>query len=414
MRLLVLTHRLPVPPRKGEKIRALNVIKHLSARHEIYLGTLVDDVADLAHLGDLRPWVKCCRYRRLMPRVKKSLALASVLRGRSASVDYFYSDALQSDVDMFLEHEGVEGVVCSSSPMAEYLFRSKHITRVKEITKIMDLIDVDSVKWADYAAKSTWWRALLYRREAQVLGAYERRIAESFDQVLLVSDAERRSFPQSPVPPNVRVMANGVDLEFFSPTFRSSQAIDRPSLVFTGVMDYKPNVDGVTWFVERVFPQILRVEPNVRFYVVGNRPTASVRRLAKQSGVTVTGLVDDVREYIGAADICIAPLRIARGIQNKVLEAMAMGKPVVATRVAFEGIDARPGRDLLVTDDEASFAAATIALLKDPMRRALIGTHARRCAESRYAWDRHLNILDHCLDRHAISDPVESARPKVG
>lgn len=394
MRLLFLTHRLPYPPHKGEKIRALNILKHLARGHEVHLGCLVDDAGDLKHLEDLRPYVRGVVYERVRPTLRKALALPALLRSRSISVECFYSGALQRKIDDLIERERIEAVLCSSSPMAEYLFRSRHSERLPRIPKVMDLIDVDSFKWRQYAEHSAPWVSWIYRYEAQHLGAYERRIAAAFDRVLVVSEREKSCFPGTACPDNVSVMGNGVDLEFFSPQPAARRTLPERSLVFTGVMDYRPNVDGVTWFVERILPLVRRAVPEVRLYIVGNRPTAEVRRLAKAPGIVVTGFVEDVRDYLAGASACIAPLRIARGVQNKILEAMAMGRAVIATRAAYEGVDAVPGRDLVVAEDEAGFAAAAIELLNSAERREDIGRSARACVEQRYSWAENLGVLD--------------------
>ncbi len=401
MRLLVLTHRLPFPPHKGEKIRALNVLKFLARSHEIHLASLLDDPGDQVHLEQLRPYARTVLHARLRPRMRKILSIGSLARSRSLSVDLFYSVALQRKVDDLIEHAGIQAVFCSSSPMAEYVFRSVHAGRLARIPRVMDLIDVDSCKWQQYAKASPRWISWVYRHEGRCLGAYEQRIAASFDRVLVTSAREKACFPGGLCPANVVVMGNGVDLGYFSPTSCSPSAAAEPSLVFTGVMDYRPNIDGILWFADAIWPAIRAAVPGVRLYVVGNRPTRAVRRLARGSGIVVTGFVADVREYLARAALSIAPLRIARGVQNKVLEAMAMGRPVVASRAAFEGVDAVPGRDLLVADDAASFAAAVIDLLQHPARRVAIGAHARACVERNYAWARNLSVLDELLPASA-------------
>ncbi len=192
-------------------------------------------------------------------------------------------------------------------------------------------------------------------------------------------------------------MSNGVDLQYFSPRPVSSGSARQPSLVFTGMMDYWPNIEGVEWFVERIFPRIRSAVPDVRLFIVGNRPTAQVLRLGTTPGVTVTGFVEDVREYIANASVCVVPLRIARGIQNKLLEAMAMGKAVVSTGEAFEGLRAEKGRDLQVAADEESFAGETIGLLRDAERARRLGACARQCVERHYSWESNLRVLDEAL-----------------
>jgi len=395
MKLLFLCHRLPYPPYKGDKIRALNILKFLTTRHEVFLGCLVDDAADLAHVDALRAMVRELAFERIDMRLRKVLALPSALGSRSITVACFHSRALQRWVDECISRERIEAVFCSSSPMAEYIFRSRHAARMRSMPSVMDLIDVDSFKWHQLAELSPPWTAWIYRHEARCLGAFEQRIAQEFQHVLVVTEQERRYFPGGSSD-RVVAMPNGVDLDFFSPRSGRDSGSD-PTLVFTGVMSYWPNVDGIQWFVERVFPAVRRAVPDARLYIVGSHPTRQVRRLGTRAGVIVTGFVKDVRDYLGTASACIAPLRLARGVQNKVLEAMAMGRPVVATPEAFEGIDAEPGRDLLVADDERAFASATVELLRNAGLADRVGRQARRRVEERYSWQHNLRMLDEIL-----------------
>jgi sugar transferase (PEP-CTERM/EpsH1 system associated) len=395
MKLLVITHRLPCPPHKGEKIRALNILKFLASRHEVHLVSLVDDDNDLRYIDQLQPHVRSLTVQRVHPRLRKAFALSAVASGESVSSRYFHVSALQRRVDALIEREGIAGVFCSSSPTAEYVFRSRHATRLRDVPKVMDLIDVDSVKWRHYAEQSHAGSAWLYRREARYLAALEARIGQQFDRILVVSEAERTCC-DSVSPDRVTAVPNGVDLEYFSPRAIESAERQPPTLVFTGVMDYRPNVDGVAWFVRSILPSIRAAVPDVRLFIVGNRPSKTVQRLASDPGVIVTGFVPDVREYV-ARGVSIAPLRIARGIQNKVLEAMAMGRPIVVTPQAFEGIDAVPGRDLMVAADEHEFAARTIECLQDPGHAGRLGKAARARAEQRYSWSKNLALLDELL-----------------
>ena len=399
MRLLFLSHRLPYPPHKGEKIRALNELKFLARRHEVFVACPIDDRddLDLVHAADLRRHACGLVYVRVRPSLRKCLALAALLRSRSITVDYFYSKLLQRRIDELIAGQGIEAVFCSSSPMAEYVFRSRHAARLASCTRVMDLIDVDSFKWHQYARESSLWTAWIYRHEARRLANFEQRVAREFDHLLVVTEQEKRCFPGAVPRGRLLAMPNGVDLEYFSPRYVSRVMPRGPALVFTGVMDYRPNVDGIRWFVERVLPRIQSVIADVQLYIVGNRPSAEVRRLGGRSGVTVTGFVEDVRQYLAVASLCVVPLRIARGIQNKVLEAMAMGRAVVTTQAAFEGIRAQPGRDLIVTAGEAEFSAAVVELLRDPQRAAQIGRYARICAEQRYSWTANLELLNRIL-----------------
>jgi sugar transferase (PEP-CTERM/EpsH1 system associated) len=254
----------------------------------------------------------------------------------------------------------------------------------------------------------------VYALEGRRLADYERKVAESFDHSIFVTEAERRIFEgKHPHVQNISVISNGVDLDYFSPTFSQERATSnqppsaishhpsaighQPIIVFTGVMNYFANVDGVVWFTKEILPLIKKEIPGIRFYIVGSNPTKEVLSLALDSSVTVTGYVPDTREYLKMATVVAAPLRIARGIQNKVLEAMAMGIPVVATPQAFGGIEAEPGRDLILGGDVRKIAEGVIGLVKEGSLRKSIGDNARRIIEKNYCWSNNLEKLDNVL-----------------
>lgn len=398
MKLLFIAHRIPYPPNKGDKIRSFNMLRFLAASHEVALACLVDDRNDLAGVDRLASTVETVLFSAFDPAVKKALSLSGLLNGRPLTVPYFYSPRLQRRIDAFLDKKPVDAVVCFSSPTAEYVWKSRHRERLEaDAVRIMDLVDVDSEKWRQYAERSRWPLSWLYRREAKLLRRYEERIAKRFDYLVLVSEGEKRLFQRRVGFGDVRSIPNGVDLDFFHPGFSSFLPKDGPALVFTGAMDYFPNSEGALWFAEHVFPRVRERYPDARFYVVGNRPGAGLLALSAADGIRVTGFVPDVREYVALADVCVAPLRIARGIQNKVLEGMAMGKAVVSTEEGFEGIDAAPGRDLAVASDARTFAEAVLALLDDPRKRAEMGKNARTRVENRYSWEKNLSLLNDIL-----------------
>jgi sugar transferase (PEP-CTERM/EpsH1 system associated) len=391
MKLLFITHRLPYPPHKGEKIRALNILKFLAARHTVHLASLAEDSHDLQHLAALQTYARSVTVERVHPRLRRLQSLSALWSGEAVSSRYFHSNALQRRVDALIEREGIEGIFCSSSPTGEYVFRSRHRTWLGRLPKIMDLIDVDSAKWREFASRSGIGSAWLYRREACHLERLEQRLGREFDQLLVVSEVERK-YLDAPAAARTQVVANGVDLEYFAPGQGRPVQTDGAALVFTGVMDYRPNVEGIEWFVQRVLPRVRARCPQVTLYVVGLHPNRAVRRLARLPGIVVTGFVPDVRDYV-AQGICIAPLWIARGIQNKVLEAMAMGRPIVLTPPALEGIDAQPDRDVLLARDAEAFADKTLQLLQDPQRAEALGAAARQQAKKRYAWETILRGL---------------------
>lgn len=399
MKLLFISHRIPYPPNKGDKIRSYNVLRYLAHRHDVYLACLVDNAEDLAYLDALNPLVQDIVYDTISPVLKKIQSSLALLGSKPISIPYFYSRTLQSSIDRLLDKIDIETVYCSSSPTAEYLFRSRHYNgKLRRTKRVMDLIDVDSDKWRQYADTCRYPMRWVYQREAKRLLAYEAMIAAEFDHVLLVSETEKDFFLSNISTSNVTAMSNGVDLEKFSPNFRSTLQRKGPAIVFTGAMDYWPNIDAISWFVREVWHHVRKSSPAATLYIVGSKPSSMVQRLSRSPGVVVTGFVEDIRDYLSLADVCIAPLRIARGIQNKVLEAMAMAKPVVATEQAFEGIDARPGQDLLVTAAEPEIFAQGINLLwKDKSFAKQMGLDAREAIVSQYSWEKQLKKLNALL-----------------
>jgi sugar transferase (PEP-CTERM/EpsH1 system associated) len=263
----------------------------------------------------------------------------------------------------------------------------------------MDFIDMDSYKWRQYAQEATRPMRWIYQHEAKYLMAYEAKIANAFQHVFFVTEAEKNLFLHHIPCDNAKAIGNGVDLGFFHPSHESPLKKNGPALVFTGAMDYPPNIEGISWFSEKIFPLVRKTVPDLFLYVVGSRPTEKVLRLDRQAGVRVTGYVEDIRDYLAMADICIAPLRIARGIQNKVLEAMAMGKATVCTPEALEGIPARPGEHLVVADGEEPFAAQLVRLLTDRAAAAHLGKQARCFIEKEFSWDAQLTPLDTFFSR---------------
>jgi sugar transferase (PEP-CTERM/EpsH1 system associated) len=284
--------------------------------------------------------------------------------------------------------------------MAEYVFRSRalNLNEKSRPKLIMDLVDVDSDKWQQYAKKSRGLIKYVYLLESQLLNVYEKKVVESFDSTILVSNAEAEMLKsRTGVFERVFGVANGVDLAYFSPSDNFKGRANRLSkkLVFCGAMDYFPNVDAVTWFVNEVLPILRKLVGEVEFIIVGGKPTESVKALEKVSGVTVTGRVEDVRPFVWDADLSIAPIRVARGIQNKVLEAMALGTPVLATPEAFEGIDADPMLDLrIATAVPKLFAESAAELLEDSTSLNAIRNNARKTVEDKYHWNKRLELLN--------------------
>jgi sugar transferase (PEP-CTERM/EpsH1 system associated) len=349
--LLFLAHRIPYPPNKGDKIRSYHFLKYLTSKYKVHLGTFIDDPNDWKYTGKLDALCAETCYLGLNPLQAKIKSLQGLLTGEALSLPYYKNQAMQDWVDKTLKTHSIKKVLIFSSVMARF------INQTHDVEMIVDFVDVDSDKWTQYAASKKGISKWIYQRESRYLLNYEKTVAEQAQASFFVSEQEAALFKKlaPEVSEKVTHINNGVDTDYFSPghSFPTPYPADEEAVVFTGAMDYWANVDAVKWFAEDVFPAIAKKYPRVRFYIVGSRPAKEVEALAS-NGVIVTGAVDDVRPYLAHAKLAVAPLRIARGIQNKVLEAMAMGKYVIATSAAMEGIPYNETLAISVSDTAAA------------------------------------------------------------
>lgn len=397
--LLFLVHRIPFPPNKGDKVRSFHLLQYLSQHYRVWLGAFVDDPDDWRHLDEVRRFCAdvCCVS--LNPRWAKLGSLRGLATGEPLTLPYYRHAGLQAWVDRVLAEQKIERALLFSSAMAQYLRGPRYAM----LRRVMDFVDVDSAKWTQYAANKPWPLSWIYRREGRVLLDYEQGVAAEFAASVFVTDEEAALFRQlapAIAPTRVVAIANGVDTEYFNPDrdYPNPYPADEQVLVFTGAMDYWANVDAVDGFARTVFPTIRRALPNSRFYIVGARPTADVQQLATLPGVRVTGTVPDVRPYLAHARLAVAPLRIARGVQNKVLEAMAMAQPVLATQAAMEGIIPCPDLTESVADDPATLAQRALALLADPAERERRGRIGRDWVLRHYHWENNLSRMSLLLE----------------
>ncbi len=398
-KLLFLVHRLPYPPNKGDKIASFNLLRFLAERYDVYVGTFIDDPDDKQHLDKVREYcVELCAPE-IDPGIARFASLRGLFNGEALSLPYLRNRVLSDWTDRVLGEYRPERIVIFSGPMAQYV-----TGRVPQgAISLFDMVDVDSEKWRSYGERKPWPMSWLYRREADKLLAFERRMTNEFDSTVFVSREEaelfRRLAPESSAKITYRIQ--GVDSDFFDPTiaYDNPYPEGQPAMVFTGMMDYWPNVDAVTWFVDNALERIRKRVPGAVFCIVGMRPTPEVGRLAERPGVIVTGGVPDVRPYLAHAHAAVLPLRIARGIQNKVLEAMAMQLPVIATPGAMTGIQAYPGFEPVVSDDAAVLATAAARLLGTERRR---DPGARACVLQRYNWDSNLERIARLLESGRI------------
>jgi sugar transferase (PEP-CTERM/EpsH1 system associated) len=384
--ILFLAHRIPYPPDRGDKIRSWHILKHLAGLGRVHLACFADDEADAAHLPALRDALGGAlgeAHVEVRWMGKAAAGARALATGKPVSLTLFDSPELRAFVERLLAAGRIGTVFVFSGQMAQF------VPERPGARFVMDFVDMDSAKFAQYADEASGPMRWVHRREAEKLFAFERATAARADLSLFVSEAEAALFRSQTGLDSIDALSNGIDLAFFDPAADCPPVPlgEGPILLFTGQMDYVPNIDAVGWFAREVLPHV----PG-RFVIAGRNPTAEVRALAGDR-VDVTGAVPDIRSYLAEADIVVAPLRIARGIQNKVLEAMAMAKPVVATPAAFEGIEAEPGRDLLVADGAEAMVEAVRSLLDDDGRRTALGMAARRRVEAGYGWDQRLAPL---------------------
>ncbi len=382
-RLLYLAHRVPYPPDKGERVRAYHEIRALAERFEVTVGCLAHRPADRASAEALA--TDCAALQ--VGTVRKPAALLggalSLLRGRSITEGYFRDRRWLGELQAAAGPDGFDLVFayCSSMLPAAMAIPAR--------ARAIDLVDVDSAKWRQYAREGAAPMRWLHSAEARRVEALERRAVREFDLVTLVSPDEARALPAGG--PNVHPVANGVDTEYFRPS--PAGPVEPASVVFTGTMDYRPNVQAVCWFVENVWPGVRKAHGEARFLIVGRDPAPAVRRLASTPGVEVTGTVADVRPYLHDASLAVAPLRIARGVQNKVLEAMSCGLAVVGTPEALEGIGARAGEEVLEAGDARRWVRLVGELLDDDALRRRIGDSARQYVVARARWASRMGEL---------------------
>ncbi len=400
--ILFICHRIPFPPNKGDKITTFNLMKFLSERYDLYLGCFIDDEFDLQYKDDVSAFCKEAYFVDITMRKQASSGIRSLLTKKPVSISHYTSPEMQNWVDSVIQENDINNLFAYSSGMAQFIESSDY----KNKNRVLDMADIDSDKWRQYAENKPFYSAWIYNRECQLLEKYEQRLLSEFSALTLITDEERDLFKtMSPEQHHTKIitLSNGVDTEYFNPE-ASYDYTDKPNdgeqlLCFTGAMDYWANADAVVWFCEHVWPAIHNYNNKLKFYIVGGNPTEQVKKLGSSNGIVVTGRVVDVRPYVAQSLMCVAPLRIARGVQNKVLEAMAMAKPVVMTAMAQEGIQVSGEQHHLVTDDPQPMIQAIIKLLENNDLSDKLGTENRNWIVEQYSWQGALSKLDDLFPR---------------
>lgn len=369
--LLFLCHRIPVPPNKGDKIRSFNILKYLSKDYSVYLATFIDDEYDKRYVHMLDEY---CEESFVVSR-PKLLSLAKGLKGfifdTAISLPFYSSSKMKNWVNSIVEQRDISKIFIFSSVMAQ--FAEPHMVEGNKV--FMDFVDADSDKWKQYSAEKKGLAKWFYKRESQKLEEYEVKVAQMASFSSFVSVEETSFFTQllstkyksdDAILSRIETMQNGVDTDYFDPSlsFTNPYIDNKIVITFTGAMDYLPNIEAVVWFVEKIWPQLYSKNKDLVFCIVGSNPSEAVRELANES-IFVTGRVEDVRPYIVYCELVVAPIQIARGVQNKVLEALAMAKPIVLTQLAAQGINERGHHNYIIANDADAFATAVLQLLED-------------------------------------------------
>lgn len=399
MKILFLCHRFPLPAEGGAKIRALHMIRHLSrGAHEVTVVSLIRSDVELRSVQDLERSGIRCVVERVGTLSQIARMVGRLFGSEPSSFGYFFSRQLARRVNSILRDEQWDLVIAYSSSMGPY------VSAFDAAPKILDFVDMDSQKWLDYAGHKRFPMNLGYLLEGRKLERAERRLARRFDYCTTISANEHETLKSLTSGMTADWFPNGVDLEYFSP---STGDYDPNLIVFVGRMDYFPNQQAMQWFCTRVWPELHAARRQLILRIVGAKPNAAVRALAAYDGVEVTGSVPDVRPYVQGAAVSIAPLQIARGMQNKVLESMAMAIPVVATRRVGAGLGVGAGAPLFLADTPDEFRRLILELVDSRERRMKVAAESRLLVETEFSWPRAMQRFDaivaECLLQAAIN-----------
>jgi polysaccharide biosynthesis protein PslH len=403
MRILFIAHRIPYPPNKGEKIRALWELRELCREHVVDLFCFCDDAEDRKFISKLKDDCDRLYVENLSFLGSRARALWALLTGRPFSVGFFHSPTMAKQIDSALGTNIYDRVFVYSSSMAQYAERETGVPRV------LDLVDVDSDKWLQYAERSRWPWSGLWRKEAQRLSVYEEQLVRHYPLTLVCTEAEAELLRSRAPVGRIEVLQNFLDAAYYDPTRFVAPGHIRelqPYLVFSGSMDYRPNVDAALFFCREVFPLIRQAMPELRVVIAGRNPHPSVAALGSDPAIRVTGTVADMRPYIWGASAAVVPMRIARGVQNKILEALASGTPVVSTSAAAMALPTAVRSLLRVADSPQAIAGTVLDLVKGRTNQA---SHSIRAAFREYI--EGLNL--HSKLRQIMLDPLQGNENSV-
>lgn len=392
--LLFLVHRLPYPPHQGDKARSYHLLKHLAAGHRIFLGTFIDDPDDERHVETLRSLCVDLYAAPLDPRMATLRSINGLLADEALTVRYYRDAGLMAWVESTCRRNKIDAAVIVSSAMAQY------VEEVPRLPILVDFAGVGPIPWTRYADNQRWPMSWLQRREDERLLAYDRHVAARAARSFFANESEANHFRQRAPECAIRIeaMGNGVDADFFKPdpAMNSPFQAGEHAVVFPGALDCWPNIDAATWFAADILPHLLEKWPRLRFYIVGSNPAPSINALASEH-VVVTGAVADVRPYLQHAALIVSPLRMTRGGHDPILQAMAMARPVVASRPSVESLNAEPGKEIFAAATAADYIRCIDELLRSPEKSSAVGQAARQAVLERCDWETRMSAVDRYL-----------------
>lgn len=390
MKILYLCHRFPFPPKRGGKIRPFNMIRHLSQRHEVTVVSLARSAQEAEEGQGIAPYCGQFEIAKVRESIQTLRMITRLPTTIPSSMGYFYSADLARRIRRLLGEKRFDLIFVHCSSVAPY------VKDVADVTKILDFGDMDSQKWLEYARFKPFPLSAGYRLEGMKMLRAERRLAEHFDMCTATTRAEWETLEGYGTGVRTDWFPNGVDSEYFTP---SDQPYDPDTISFVGRMDYYPNQECMFDFCARTLPLLRQVRPSLRLLIVGADPSPAVRKLGEIPGVTVTGSVPDVRPYVWRSAAMVAPLNIARGTQNKILEAMSMGVPVISSKLAGGGVDAVPEVHLLIAETPEEYAEAILRVVESPSERNRLSVAGRERMLSRHNWAHSMERLDGIIER---------------
>jgi len=391
MNILYVCHRFPYPPKRGGKIRPFNMIRHLTASgHQVTVCSLARSEQEAQEAQGIAPHCEAFEIAQVQEWAQMARMVVRLPLLTPSSMGYFYSPALARRIDDLLKSRKWDLIFVHCSSVAQY------VSHVRDIPKILDFGDMDSQKWLEYANYKPFPLSMGYRLEGTKMLAAEKRLARQFDLCTATTRAEWETLNGYGTGADTDWFPNGVDGDFFCPL---DESYDADTISFIGRMDYYPNQECMSRFCEQVWPLLRKARPAMKLLIVGADPSPEMRKLGELPGVTVTGSVPDVRPFIRSSALMVAPLQIARGTQNKILEAMAMGVPVVTSAIAAGGVDAQSEEHFLVAQSAHEYAQAILRIADNPKERHRLAMAGRARMLSNHAWAGSMQRLDGIIGR---------------